>query len=136
MERKAARKAGQPWSHNAVLTALHNSAYIGEVFFRDTYRQGAHPTLIDMALFDRVGALLSERGENHANEPRMDRTICFPVSSSATAAAVISLAEAQLDATTDTCITPVAPANVLANDNATPIAFRPTNWTRRSSTRC
>jgi site-specific DNA recombinase len=65
-ERGHRTKAGRPWSHNAVLTVLRNRAYIGEVFFRDTYRQGAHSTLIDTELFERVGHLLAERGEDHA----------------------------------------------------------------------
>ncbi len=57
-------KAGRPWSHTAVLTVLRNPVYVGKVFFRDALHDGPHPHLVDEHLFDRVQALLSERGED------------------------------------------------------------------------
>ena len=57
-------KAGRPWSHTAVLTVLRNPVYVGKVFFRDALHDGPHPHLVDGPLFDRVQALLSERGED------------------------------------------------------------------------
>jgi site-specific DNA recombinase len=57
-------KAGRPWSHTAVLTVLRNPVYVGKVFFRDALHDGPHPHLVDEQLFDRVQALLSERGED------------------------------------------------------------------------
>ncbi len=59
-------KAGRPWSHTAVLTVLHNPVYVGKVFFRDALHDGPHPHLVDDKLFDRVQALLSERGEDYS----------------------------------------------------------------------
>ncbi|MDA8359451.1 MAG: recombinase family protein, partial [Actinomycetota bacterium] len=59
-------KAGRPWSHTAVLTVLRNPVYVGKVFFRDTLHDGPHPHLVDEKLFDRVQALLSERGEDYS----------------------------------------------------------------------
>jgi site-specific DNA recombinase len=59
-------KAGRPWSHTAVLTILRNPVYVGKVFFRDALHDGPHPHLVDDKLFDRVQALLSERGEDYS----------------------------------------------------------------------
>jgi len=59
-------KAGRPWSHTAVLTVLRNPVYVGKVFFRDALHDGPHPHLVDDKLFDRVQALLSERGEDYS----------------------------------------------------------------------
>jgi len=57
-------KAGRPWSHTAVLTVVRNPVYVGKVFFRDALHDGPHPHLVDEQLFDRVQAMLSERGED------------------------------------------------------------------------
>jgi site-specific DNA recombinase len=59
-------KAGRPWSHTAVLTVLRNPVYVGKVFFRDALHEGPHPHLVDDKLFDRVQALLTERGEDYS----------------------------------------------------------------------
>ena len=59
-------KAGRPWSHTAVLTVLRNPVYVGKVFFRDALHDGPHEHLVDEKLFDRVQALLSERGEDYS----------------------------------------------------------------------
>ena len=39
---------------------------MGKVFFRDALHDGPHPHLVDDKLFDRVQALLSERGEDYS----------------------------------------------------------------------
>jgi site-specific DNA recombinase len=59
-------KAGRPWSHTAVLTVLRNPVYVGKVFFRETLHDGPHEHLVDEKLFERVQALLSERGEDYS----------------------------------------------------------------------
>jgi site-specific DNA recombinase len=59
-------KAGRPWSHTAVLTVLRNPVYVGKVFFRDALHDGPHEHLVDGPLFERVQALLSERGEDYS----------------------------------------------------------------------
>ena len=45
---------------------LRNPVYVGKVFFRDTLDDGPHPHLVDEELFDRVQALLTERGEDYS----------------------------------------------------------------------
>jgi site-specific DNA recombinase len=57
-------KAGRPWSHTAVLTVLRNPVYVGTVLFRDAIHDGPHEHLVDEERFERVEALLSERGED------------------------------------------------------------------------
>jgi site-specific DNA recombinase len=59
-------KAGRPWSHTAVLTVLRNPVYVGKVFFRKALHDGPHEHLVDENLFERVQALLSERGEDYS----------------------------------------------------------------------
>ena len=60
-------KAGKPWNHMAVLTVLRNRAYLGEVYFRDTYHPAPHPPLIDAATFDLAGQILALRGEDYSH---------------------------------------------------------------------
>jgi site-specific DNA recombinase len=45
---------------------LRNPVYVGKVFFRDALHDGPHPHLVDDKLFDRVQALLTERGEDYS----------------------------------------------------------------------
>lgn len=59
-------RQGHPWSFSAVLTILRNRAYLGEIYFRGHYYQAPHPPLIDQHLFERVQAMLAERGEDLA----------------------------------------------------------------------
>ena len=59
-------RQGRRWSHTSVLTVLRNRAYIGEVYFRGRHYKAPHPQLVDRELFDRVQALLAERGESLA----------------------------------------------------------------------
>jgi len=69
-------KAGRLWSHTAVLTILRNPVYVGKVTFRGEYHPAPHVHLVEDKLFDRVQALLSERGEDYSSERRPARTIC------------------------------------------------------------
>jgi site-specific DNA recombinase len=57
---------GRLWSHVAVLKVLRNRAYVGEVFFRDTWHPAPHPPLVDEALFAEAQRLLDERGEDYS----------------------------------------------------------------------
>jgi site-specific DNA recombinase len=59
-------KAGKPWGHMAVRTVLRSRAYLGEVYFRDTWHQGLHQPLIEQTTFDATQALMDERGEAHS----------------------------------------------------------------------
>jgi site-specific DNA recombinase len=62
-------RRGRLWSKQQTLNMLRNRVYIGEVFFRGTYRLGLHQPLIPRALFDQVQTLLKERGEDVAGRP-------------------------------------------------------------------
>jgi site-specific DNA recombinase len=59
-------RQGRLWSHTSVLTVLRNRAYIGEIYFRGRHYKAPHPQLVDRELFERVQALLAERGESLA----------------------------------------------------------------------
>jgi site-specific DNA recombinase len=59
-------RQGRRWSHTSVLTVLRNRAYIGEISFRGRHYKAPHPPLVDRELFERVQALLAERGESLA----------------------------------------------------------------------
>ena len=65
-ERGHRTRGGKPWSFKLVLTILRNRVYLGEVFFRDRWYPASHPALIDADVFNRVQALLDERGEDYA----------------------------------------------------------------------
>ncbi|MFL1426997.1 MULTISPECIES: recombinase family protein [unclassified Nocardiopsis] len=58
-------KNGKPWSRGAILTVLRNRAYLGEVFFRDTYYPDSHPALVDADVFEAAQEILRARGEDH-----------------------------------------------------------------------
>ena len=57
----------RPWNHMAVLTVLRNRAYLGEVYFRDTYHPAPHPPLIDPDTFDLAQQILRLRSEDYAH---------------------------------------------------------------------
>ena len=65
-ERGHRTKAGRPWNMPAVLTVLRNRAYLGEVYFRDSYHAAPHPPLVEQATFDAAQQILIARGEDHA----------------------------------------------------------------------
>jgi site-specific DNA recombinase len=54
------------WQPNIVLLVLANEAYVGRVHWRDQTFPGIHEPLIDTGTFERVQALLKERGEDMA----------------------------------------------------------------------
>jgi site-specific DNA recombinase len=65
-ERGHRPRRGGLWSFRSVLTILRNRAYVGEVFFRDSWHQAPHPRLVAPKLFETAQALLEERGESYA----------------------------------------------------------------------
>jgi hypothetical protein len=48
-----------------VLDVLRNPTYVGQLPFRGSMHPAGHDPIIDPELFDRVKALLKERGENY-----------------------------------------------------------------------
>ena len=59
-------RSGRPRSHMSVLTILRNRAYVSEVFFRNAHHPAPHEALVDMALFAKAQAILTERGEDYS----------------------------------------------------------------------
>lgn len=55
---------GRPWTTQAMLNLLRNRAYVGEVNWQGTWYRSADP-FIDPLTFDRVQALVDERGEDY-----------------------------------------------------------------------
>jgi DNA invertase Pin-like site-specific DNA recombinase len=68
--RTGKRKGGKPFNRNAVYTLLKNRVYLGEVFYGETWHDGAHEPIISRELWEQVEALLnarSRRGESRAS---------------------------------------------------------------------
>jgi len=57
---------GRRWTPQVILGILRNRAYVGEVFFRGTWYRSSPVPFIAPEVFDRVQALLDERGEGYA----------------------------------------------------------------------
>jgi site-specific DNA recombinase len=56
-------RTGRPWSPHTIRWLLTNPAYLGQVTFRDTVVQHAHPAIIDQVTFATAEQLLTARGE-------------------------------------------------------------------------
>lgn len=63
-------RTGKLWSRQVLLEMLRNRTYLGEVFFRGTWHRSADRPFLDPAAFDRVQALLAERGEGYGHRFR------------------------------------------------------------------
>jgi site-specific DNA recombinase len=63
-------RSGKLWSRQVLLEMLRNRAYLGEVFFRGTWHRSAEQPFLDSETFDRVQALLAERGEGYGHRFR------------------------------------------------------------------
>ncbi len=63
-------RRGKLWSRQMLLELLRNRAYLGEVFFRGTWHRSADQPFLDPAVFERVQAILAERGEGYAKRFR------------------------------------------------------------------
>jgi site-specific DNA recombinase len=59
-------RTGKPWSFKLLITILRSRVYLGEVHWRESSREAAHPPLIEADIFTAVQALLDERGEDRA----------------------------------------------------------------------
>ena len=55
----------RPWTPQVLLLMLRNRCYLGEVNWRGEWYRDAETPFIDPALFDRVQALLDQRGEGY-----------------------------------------------------------------------
>ena len=63
-------KGGMAFNRNAIYTLLKNRVYLGEGFYGDTWRDGAHEPILDHELWSKVAVLLntrSRRGERRAS---------------------------------------------------------------------
>ena len=63
-------KGGKPFNRNAIYTLLKNRVYLGEVFYGESWRAGAHEAIVDRDLWSKVEALLnarSRRGESRVS---------------------------------------------------------------------
>jgi len=105
-------KAGRPWSHTAVLTVLRNPVYIGKVFFREALHDGPHEHLVDEKLFERVQALLSERGEDYSKRASATSPFLLLDWSSVPVAASTSSGPRRWATATDTATTRASPVSV------------------------
>lgn len=54
-------KGGKAFNRNAIYTLLKNRVYLGEVFYGDTWQEGAHESIVDRDLWSKVAALLELR---------------------------------------------------------------------------
>lgn len=59
-------RTGRRWTRQVLLDMLRNRTYLGEVYFRGTWHRSAAFPFIDASTFDRVQAILDERGEGYA----------------------------------------------------------------------
>jgi len=62
-DRGSRTRTGGPWSAHTIRWLLTNPAYVGQVTFRDTTVQNAHPAIIEPATFAAAERLLQARGE-------------------------------------------------------------------------
>lgn len=63
-------KGGKAFNRNAIYTLLKSRVYLGEVFYGDEWKEGAHEPIIDRDLWSKAGTLLdarSRRGESRAS---------------------------------------------------------------------
>lgn len=63
-------KGGKAFNRNAIYTLLKNRIYLGEVFYAEAWKEGAHEPIIDRDLWSKVAALLdtrSRRGESRTS---------------------------------------------------------------------
>ncbi|MEA3077262.1 MAG: site-specific recombinase, partial [Actinomycetota bacterium] len=56
---------GRPWTPQVILLMLRNRCYLGEVNWRGQWYRSADAPFIDPVQFDRVQALLDQRGEGY-----------------------------------------------------------------------
>lgn len=70
-------KGGKVFNRNAIYTLLKNRVYLGEVFYGDTWQEGAHKPIIDPELWNKVAALLDARSRRGESRPSTDEGLIF-----------------------------------------------------------
>ncbi len=68
---------GQALSRGALFHMLRNRTYLGLILHRDQAYPGAHPAIVDQALFDKVGAMLDANARRQ--ESRRDHVVRAPL---------------------------------------------------------
>ncbi|WP_342316402.1 recombinase family protein [Lysobacter sp. FW306-1B-D06B] len=63
-------RPGRPHDRSTIHTILRNRAYLGEIKHKDIQYPGAHPPIVDQALWDEVQALLQVNGRIRGNAQR------------------------------------------------------------------
>ncbi|WP_425311644.1 recombinase family protein [Marinagarivorans algicola] len=70
-------KGGKTFNRNAIYTLLKNRVYLGEVFYDDAWRDGAHEPIIDRDLWNKVTVLLDARSRRGESRPSSDEGSIF-----------------------------------------------------------
>ena len=70
-------KGGRAFNRNAIYTLLKNRVYLGEVFYAESWRDGAHESIIDCDLWSKVAALLDARSRRGESRPSTDEGSIF-----------------------------------------------------------
>jgi len=75
--RTGKRKGGKPFNRNAVYTLLKNRVYLGEVFYGESWHDGAHEPIISRELWEQVEALLNTRSRRGESKASMEHDSIF-----------------------------------------------------------
>lgn len=70
-------KGGKAFNRNAIYTLLKNRVYLGEVFYAESWQEGAHDPIIDCDLWSKVAALLDARSRRGESRPSTDEGSIF-----------------------------------------------------------
>lgn len=124
-ERRARTRTGGPWSAHTIRWLLTNPAYLGQVTFRDTTVQNAHPAIIDPATFTAAERLLAARGEARTHRAANSSEYHLTASAAHTATRASS-APPPAGAPGPTATTPAGPAPATAPPPATLTGSTPT----------
>jgi len=125
-------KRGKPFNVPAVLTILRNRAYVGEVYFRGRRYPAPHEALVDVALFERSGEILRERGDDASlrRSNKSDYLLTGLVKCARCGKRYVGAAATATAAATPT--TSASRASATARRRATAIGSRPRSSRRRS----
>ena len=75
--RTGKQKGGKSFNRNAIYTLFKNRVYLGEVFYGESWHEGAHEPIIDRELWARVEALLGTRSRRGESRPSSDEGSIF-----------------------------------------------------------
>ncbi len=70
-------KGGKAFNRNAIYTMLKNRIYLGEVFYAESWREGAHASIVDHDLWNKVAVLLDTRSRRGESRPSSDEGSIF-----------------------------------------------------------